>query len=87
VVLANNNQAQLTVVEVIEKIPANINIPASILSLDKIEADIVVMGAVARSGISGFFMGNTAEIILNRIDCSVLAVKPPGFVTPVTLDK
>ncbi|MDX2322402.1 MAG: universal stress protein [Moritella sp.] len=54
---------------------------------DKIEADIVVMGTVARSGISGFFMGNTAEMILNRIDCSVLAVKPPGFVTPVTLDK
>ncbi|WP_017222146.1 universal stress protein [Moritella dasanensis] len=54
---------------------------------DKIEADIVVMGTVARSGISGFFMGNTAETILNRIDCSVLAVKPPGFVTPVTLDK
>ncbi|MFT7681581.1 MAG: universal stress protein E [Moritella dasanensis] len=54
---------------------------------DKIDADIVVMGTVARSGISGFFMGNTAEIILNRIGCSVLAVKPPGFVTPVTLDK
>jgi len=54
---------------------------------DKIEADIVVMGTVARTGISGFFMGNTAETILNRIDCSVLAVKPPGFVTPVTLEK
>ena len=53
----------------------------------KIEADIVVMGTVARTGISGFFMGNTAETILNRIDCSVLAVKPPGFVTPVTLEK
>jgi len=47
--------------------------------------DIVVMGTVARTGISGFFMGNTAESILNTIDCSVLAVKPPGFITPVTL--
>jgi len=52
---------------------------------DEIEADLVVMGTVARTGISGFFMGNTAETILNRLDCSVLAIKPPGFVTPVTL--
>ena len=52
----------------------------------EIEADLVVMGTVARSGIPGLFMGNTAETILNRIDCSVMAIKPPGFRTPVTLD-
>ena len=51
----------------------------------KIEADLVVMGTVGRTGIPGVFMGNTAETILNQLDCSVLAVKPPGFVTPVTL--
>ncbi len=50
---------------------------------DKIEADLVVMGTVARTGIPGLFMGNTAETIINLLDCSVLAVKPPGFVTPV----
>jgi nucleotide-binding universal stress UspA family protein len=44
------------------------------------------MGTVARIGIPGFIMGNTAETILNHIDCSVLAVKPPGFATPVTLE-
>ncbi|NOQ47282.1 MAG: universal stress protein, UspA [Desulfobulbaceae bacterium] len=53
--------------------------------VEKKRVDVVVMGTVARTGISGFFMGNTAESILNTIDCSVLAVKPPGFVTPVTL--
>jgi len=52
---------------------------------EEIKVDLVVMGTVARTGISGFFMGNTAETILNRLDCSVLAVKPAGFVTPVTL--
>jgi universal stress protein E len=51
----------------------------------QIEADLVVMGTVARTGIPGFIMGNTAETILNQIDCSVLAIKPPGFVTPVEL--
>jgi len=52
----------------------------------EIEADLVVMGTVARTGISGFIMGNSAETILNRLDCSVLAIKPPGFETPITLD-
>jgi len=51
----------------------------------QIEADLVVMGTVARTGVPGFIMGNTAETILNQIDCSVLAIKPPGFKTPVTL--
>ena len=51
----------------------------------KIEADLVIMGTVARTGIAGFFIGNTAETIINQLDCSVLAVKPRGFQTPVTL--
>lgn len=51
----------------------------------QIDADLVVMGTVARTGVPGFIMGNTAETILNQIDCSVLAIKPPGFTTPVTL--
>jgi nucleotide-binding universal stress UspA family protein len=42
------------------------------------------MGTVARTSIPGFFIGNTAEAILEQIDCSVLAVKPDGFETPVS---
>jgi len=53
---------------------------------DEIESDLVVMGTVARTGIAGFFMGNTAETILNQLNCSVLAIKPLGFVSPVTLE-
>jgi len=62
--------------------PARQEIPAL---ADKVGADLVVMGTIARTGIPGLFMGNTAETILNRIDCSVIAIKPPGFITPVTL--
>ncbi len=51
----------------------------------ELQADLVVMGTVARTGISGLIIGNTAEAILNQLTCSVLAVKPPGFQTPVTL--
>jgi nucleotide-binding universal stress UspA family protein len=50
-------------------------------------ADLVVMGTVARTGIPGLLIGNTAESILQRVDCSVLAVKPDGFVSPVGLDE
>jgi len=51
----------------------------------EIKADLVVMGTVARTGLPGFFMGNTAESILNQLDSSVLAIKPSGFKTPVIL--
>ena len=52
----------------------------------ELEVDLVVMGTVSRTGIPGLLIGNTAEVILNNLGCSVLAVKPAGFVTPVTLD-
>ncbi len=50
----------------------------------KIKADIVIMGTIARTGIPGLIMGNTAESILTAIGCSVLAVKPRGFISPLT---
>ena len=50
------------------------------------QIDLVTMGTVGRTGIPGFIMGNTAETILSQINCSVLAIKPQGFVTPVTLN-
>ena len=47
------------------------------------EIDLLVMGTVCRTGIRGFFIGNTAEGVLRRVDCSLLTVKPEGFVSPV----
>jgi len=49
-------------------------------------ADLVVMGTVIRAGIPGVIIGNTAEAIINQLKCSVLAIKPPGFKTPVKVD-
>jgi len=51
----------------------------------ELPADLIVMGTVARTGISGLIIGNTAESILEQVNCSVLALKPPGFVCPVKL--
>lgn len=44
---------------------------------------VVVMGTLARTGLNGVIMGNNAERVLGTVDASVLAVKPPGFVSPV----
>ena len=47
--------------------------------------DLIVMGTVCRTGVAGFFIGNTAENVLQQVNCSVLTVKPEGFVSPVKL--
>jgi nucleotide-binding universal stress UspA family protein len=45
--------------------------------------DLLVMGTVRRTGVRGFFIGHTAEEVLGRVSCSLLTVKPDGFVSPV----
>jgi len=47
--------------------------------------ELIVMGTVARTGIPGLLIGNTAERILDGVACDVLTIKPEGFITPVTL--
>jgi nucleotide-binding universal stress UspA family protein len=46
-------------------------------------ADLIAMGTVGRSGIQGLLLGNTAEKVLGTCDCSILTVKPDGFVSPI----
>lgn len=45
--------------------------------------DIVVMGALSRSGLKRALIGNTAERLLEDLTCDVLVVKPPRFTTHV----
>ncbi len=46
-----------------------------------LHSDIVVMGAVSRSGLRRLFIGNTAEQLLDRLPCDLLVVKPRGWET------
>ena len=62
--------------------PASRCIPQKTRDLN---SDLIVMGTVGRVGIPGFVMGNTAETILQEVECSGLAIKPPGFVSPISL--
>lgn len=68
----------------LQKGDAGILIPA-LVKRKRIE--LIVMGTVSRTGIAGLFIGNTAEKVLRNVDCSVLIVKPDGFVTPVRLEE
>lgn len=42
-------------------------------------ARLLVMGAVSRSAVRRFFLGNTAERVIDTAGCDVLIVKPKGF--------
>lgn len=45
--------------------------------------DLVVMGSVGRSGIAGLLIGELAEELLTRVDCSAITIKPEGFLSPI----
>ncbi len=53
--------------------------------LDEYRPGVIVMGTLARAGLQGVFMGNTAERVLGNTVASVLAVKPEGFTSPVAV--
>ena len=59
--------------------------PAEVIQAvtQRLRADLIVMGTVGRTGVPGFIIGNTAEEVLQSCCCSVLAVKPSAFVSPV----
>jgi universal stress protein E len=46
-------------------------------------SDIVVMGAVSRSGLKRLIIGNTAERLLGELPCDLLIVKPASFASGV----
>jgi universal stress protein E len=52
-------------------------------AVEHLDPDLVVLGSVSRGGIAGLLIGNTAERLLGRLDCSILTVKPEDFVCPV----
>jgi universal stress protein E len=68
----------------LERGPAAQVIPAAV---QRMHVDLVVMGTVARVGIAGLLIGNTAETILEQLDCAVLTLKPRGFESPVRLPR
>jgi len=52
---------------------------------NKLDADVIVMGAVARNRWKRIFIGATAERVLEHLPCDLLVVKPDWFHTPVEI--
>ncbi len=48
----------------------------------QVDAGLVVMGTVSRSGLAGVLVGNTAERMLGMLDRSLWTLKPRGFEAP-----
>jgi len=50
-------------------------------------SDVLLMGAVSRRLLQQPFIGNTAEKVIDAVDCDVFVVKPAGFKTSVSRSK
>ena len=49
---------------------------------NEVNVDVIVMGTLSNHS-HGVLMGNTAENIINNVYCSILAIKPEGFLSPL----
>jgi universal stress protein E len=49
----------------------------------RLNAGLIVMGAIARTGLRRVFIGSTAEQTLEHLPCDVLVVKPDRFECPL----
>ena len=52
-------------------------------AVEELDIDLIVIGTVGRTGVPGLLIGNTAETVLNSVECSVLTLKPEGFESPL----
>ncbi|WP_070971547.1 universal stress protein UspE [Vibrio sonorensis] len=49
----------------------------------ELNAAMVIIGTTGRTGLSAVFIGNTAEHVIDKINCDVLALKPNGYISPL----
>jgi len=49
----------------------------------ELDAELVILGTIGRTGLSAAFIGNTAEHVIDRLNCDVLALKPDGYKSPL----
>ncbi|WP_163834468.1 universal stress protein [Spartinivicinus ruber] len=56
--------------------PATSLVPALV---KKLNAPLIILGTVARKGISAAVIGNTAESLLDELNCDILTLRPNQF--------
>ncbi len=64
-------------------------LPEDVISAvaEEIDAELVILGTVGRSGLSATLLGHTAEQVIDNINCDLLALKPKGFISPIKLQQ
>ncbi|WP_372872719.1 universal stress protein UspE [Shewanella sp.] len=62
-----------------EGLPEDV-IPELAVALD---AELVILGTVGRTGFSAALIGNTAEHVIDSLNCDLLAIKPDGYKSPL----
>jgi len=49
----------------------------------ELDAELVILGTIGRTGFSAALIGNTAEHVIDQLNCDVLALKPEGYISPL----
>lgn len=50
----------------------------------KSHAELIVMGAISRTGLERLMLGSTAQRVMDRVPCDILVIKPRGFRSPIS---
>ena len=61
----------------IEEGPADVLIP---YTAKRLNVALTILGTVARTGLSGVLIGNTAEVVLDALESDVLVLKPDDII-------
>lgn len=76
---AKENEVEASNTHVLEGLPEHV---IKQVSTD-IDAELVILGTIGRTGISAALIGNTAEHVIDQLDCDLLALKPEGYISPL----
>ena len=50
---------------------------------ESLDCELVILGTIGRTGLSAALIGNTAEHVIDRLNCDLLALKPDGYISPL----
>ncbi|SHG87067.1 universal stress protein UspE [Ferrimonas marina] len=52
---------------------------------EELDTELVMIGTIGRTGLSAALIGNTAEHVIDQIQCDLLADKPDDFESPIKI--
>jgi universal stress protein E len=82
--IAHANQFDISVI----KTHVKEGLPETVIEevATELDAELVILGTIGRTGISAALIGNTAEHVIDQLNCDVLALKPNGYISPLAAE-